>query len=410
MEKYPNAGRHTLNDCFRCTPKILSAGLNLIQINPGPNRIEKSPRSLYETSEPPLQGHMERWHFKSGIGEVRAIVKSCETLIQKGIPAREILVLLSNTRVLLPMFKREFKKEEVLCEFPKEEGFLSSTVGRFVQAAIRIACDDQDYVAHRVLLGTLSDVGPNTTNLICEKVIENNLNYRNIFYDPIHLDFFDKRGITALKKANLICEGLAKFNLDHTLAACMEYINAIITENFDGEKTQDWETFSSNLPSQTTLQETREYFWADTDEQQKSLLEAIYERLGLEIPNEGVVPDRVRVMTMHGAKGLSAQIVFIPGLEQDIFPGERRRPYPGLVLEAARLLYVSITRARLVCVVSFAFSRIVFGTFTPNRAPSQFCRNLGGIFQPRSSSFNSEEITAITEGVKKLHAYSITAA
>jgi hypothetical protein len=38
---------------------------------------------------------------------------------------------------------------------------------------------------------------------------------------------------------------------------------------------------------------------------------------------------------MHGAKRLSAQVVFIPGLEEHIFPGPWRRPYPGLVFGKA---------------------------------------------------------------------------
>jgi DNA helicase-2/ATP-dependent DNA helicase PcrA len=74
--------------------------------------------------------------------------------------------------------------------------------------------------------------------------------------------------------------------------------------------------------------------------------------------------------------------VFVPGLEEDIFPGEFRRPYPGLVLEAARLLYVSISRARAACIVSYAGTRTRFGQFT-QMAPSRFANSLGGAFVNR---------------------------
>lgn len=66
-------------------------------------------------------------------------------------------------------------------------------------------------------------------------------------------------------------------------------------------------------------------------------------------------------MSMHGAKGLSARIVFVPGLEEHIFPGPWRQPYPGLVLEAARLLYISITRARAACILNYAKQRRIQG-------------------------------------------------
>lgn len=77
-----------------------------------------------------------------------------------------------------------------------------------------------------------------------------------------------------------------------------------------------------------------------------------YDRLGLSAPEQGFLPPRIRIMTMHNSKGLSAQIVFIPGLEEKVFPGVWRRSYPGLILEAARLLYVSMTRARAAYILS----------------------------------------------------------
>jgi DNA helicase II / ATP-dependent DNA helicase PcrA len=89
------------------------------------------------------------------------------------------------------------------------------------------------------------------------------------------------------------------------------------------------------------------------------VLRALAARLGADEPDTTLVPDRVQVLTMHSAKGLSAQVVFIPGLEEPILPGDKRRPYPGLVLEAARMLYVSITRAPVGCWLSHAWGRIV---------------------------------------------------
>src|SRR5215471_5122420 len=102
-------------------------------------------------------------------------------------------------------------------------------------------------------------------------------------------------------------------------------------------------------------------------------------RMGMEprAPHEPI--SKVRLMTMHGAKGLSARVVFIPGLEEEVFPGPRRRPYPGLIEEAARLLYVSITRARAACIMSFARRRVVHGRSTQH-TPSRFARSTGGAF------------------------------
>jgi DNA helicase-2/ATP-dependent DNA helicase PcrA len=82
----------------------------------------------------------------------------------------------------------------------------------------------------------------------------------------------------------------------------------------------------------------------------------------------------VQLMTMHSAKGLSAQVVFIPGLEEEVLPGAKRSAYAGLVSEAARLLFVSVTRARAACVLSFSRSRLTQGAMR-RRTPSRFCQH-----------------------------------
>jgi superfamily I DNA/RNA helicase len=107
-------------------------------------------------------------------------------------------------------------------------------------------------------------------------------------------------------------------------------------------------------------------------------------RLNIAVPEQGPLPQRVRVMTMHGAKGLSGRAVFIPGLEEEIMPGPRKRPYPGLVLEAARLLYVSVTRARAACILSFASRRMMQGKSASHTA-SRFAMNVGGAFSQREA-------------------------
>jgi DNA helicase-2/ATP-dependent DNA helicase PcrA len=173
-------------------------------------------------------------------------------------------------------------------------------------------------------------------------------------------------------------------------------ISGIVSNLFGPRDLQAWQNYASSLPSGITLEELRDFLWADTDEQQAALLQTVYTRLNQPIPAGGLLPPRVRVMTMHGAKGLSGRIVFIPGLEEEILPGPWRQPYPGLVLEAARLLYVSVTRARAACIVSYAGTRIVNGQFT-RHAPSRFCPQLGGGFAFRTTGLTRPEVTNIMQ-------------
>ena len=135
----------------------------------------------------------------------------------------------------------------------------------------------------------------------------------------------------------------------------------------------------------------------EKDDERAAMLAAIHGRLGEEIEPEDALPERVRVMTMHGAKGLAATIVFIPGLEEEMLPGERRARFPGQVLEAARMLYVSITRAKLACVVSYADARFINGQ-TARHSPSRFTTALGKAFSARTGGVPGRGSTARGRG------------
>lgn len=78
----------------------------------------------------------------------------------------------------------------------------------------------------------------------------------------------------------------------------------------------------------------------------------------------------VSIMTIHAAKGLEFDTVFLPAWEEGIFPNERTIS-EGALEEERRLAYVAITRARRVCVITNAMSRMMFGSRTYN-SPSRF--------------------------------------
>ena len=68
-----------------------------------------------------------------------------------------------------------------------------------------------------------------------------------------------------------------------------------------------------------TLAELREFFGTDNEEQQATIFSRTSSiAWARPFPNKGRLPQRVRIMTMHGAKGLSGHVAFIPGLEEEI--------------------------------------------------------------------------------------------
>ena len=85
--------------------------------------------------------------------------------------------------------------------------------------------------------------------------------------------------------------------------------------------------------------------------------------------------DVVVLMTMHAAKGLEFNYVFIVGLEEGIFPSEMSRYSNEDLEEERRLCYVGITRAKKELYLSCANSRMLFGQTKHNR-PSRFLEEI----------------------------------
>ncbi len=85
--------------------------------------------------------------------------------------------------------------------------------------------------------------------------------------------------------------------------------------------------------------------------------------------------EMVNIMTVHSAKGLEFEVVFIPGLEEGVFPSGRATQERNGMEEERRLLYVAITRAKKLLHLSFAQNRFTFGQMQVT-LPSPFLREL----------------------------------
>jgi DNA helicase-2/ATP-dependent DNA helicase PcrA len=337
---------------------------------------------------------VHRWRFQSGGDEAREIAASCRRLIDSGLSPREILILLSNQRKLGPAIIKAMQEVDVECEHPREEGFIDSPCGRLVLAALRIVGDSEDYVSHRALLGLRNGVGDGTCNKICEKVIENSLNFRSLFYDPLPDGVFNALCSKAIQETRTTCTTIAGWKNEDTLELRCAEIGQMVGGNCGAGAVGEWDAFQRGLPRAMDLQELRDFLWADTDDQRLAVFEGVMGRLGKPIPEGEAIRSRVRIMTMHGAKGLSGTVVFIPGLEEQIIPGPWKAPYPGLVLESARLLYVSITRARAACILSYARKRVVHGQFI-SHTHSRFAEHVGGPFDSRAAGLSEDELKQI---------------
>ena len=100
-----------------------------------------------------------------------------------------------------------------------------------------------------------------------------------------------------------------------------------------------------------------------------------YTALLTDIDSYAEKEDAVVMMTIHSAKGLEFENVFLPGMEENIFPGFQAVMADGDMQEERRLAYVAITRAKKNLWLIHSDSRMLFGHSTRNR-PSRFLSEL----------------------------------
>ena len=120
---------------------------------------------------------------------------------------------------------------------------------------------------------------------------------------------------------------------------------------------------------------------------------------------------KVTLMTVHAAKGLEFDAVFVTGMEDELFPNANARLFPKEMEEERRLFYVAVTRAKRYCFLSYARSRYRFGSLQlcepsmfldeiepeyihneerNTSLPSRFGRSSGGesYREPRTNNFD----------------------
>lgn len=125
--------------------------------------------------------------------------------------------------------------------------------------------------------------------------------------------------------------------------------------------------------------------------------------------------DAVVMMTMHSAKGLEFPVVFVPGMEEGVFPGMQSVTNPSEMEEERRLAYVAITRAREELYLYRARERMTYGR-TQYNPESQFLKEIpeelkvvvgdvqrrtATISQPQTGNVSSDSFATKYGGIKK---------
>ena len=102
--------------------------------------------------------------------------------------------------------------------------------------------------------------------------------------------------------------------------------------------------------------------------------------------------EKINMMTMHAAKGLEFEVVFLPGWEEGLFPHQKSIEEKGQsgLEEERRLAYVGLTRAKKKAIISFSMNRFYQGDWIDSMA-SRFIDELPEKYLEKNSFFDEEK-------------------
>lgn len=180
------------------------------------------------------------------------------------------------------------------------------------------------------------------------------------------------RKATSLKQLGAIITDLQEQaetgRLDTLIDEIMEktgYHDSLLTQGEEG------------LTRLENISELKSNVIASLQEKEELTLDEFLEQIALisDLDNYDGEDDKVTFMTMHSAKGLEFDTVFLVGAEENIFPSYRSLQEDDGIEEERRLAYVAITRAKKKLFITSASSRLIYGTTQKNQI-SRFVREI----------------------------------
>ena len=334
ITNHPSAGDLTLSICIRCDREIVKLATEVIS-----QEVGRVPKTLepYPTAGP---GIVELLTFPEQVSEARGIAGLTKKFVDAGVAYDQIMILLRSdwqgrfSDVILDALNAIGVPARVRTP---DKSALDTKPGRCLLAHMRLSLDVEDDLAWRTSL----ECGRNGVGE--QKVADLNaladVSGQN-FAAAVEVVAGDPTRITGGTTVKAEAEAI-KTRLANVAAAAQADIEATINA-FAAELPASAE-LTAAVAELTVLAST--FLLADLSD----FLNAI--AMGMD-EEQDLIPNTVNIMTMHKAKGLDACVVFIPGAEEEIIPGNR-----GGTDEARRLFYVSLTRAKRALFVTHAVRR-----------------------------------------------------
>ena len=357
---YPSAKIIKLEENYRSTGKILSAANSVISNNK--ERLGKELRTSAADGE-----KIELIAVWDGIEEARRIGYEIENLSNVGIRHDQMAVLVRAGHQT-----RYFEERFIEIGIPyKVVGakFYERLEIRDALAYLRVIQQPNDDLAlERIINTPKRGIGTSTTNMIHRYARKNEISFFSATEVLLSTDEFRPNVKKTLQ--NLINQ-FYHWTKEEKVISQTELAMKVFEESGYIEYWQN----DKSIDSEGRLENIKELINAMSGFEN---LAGFLEHISLVMDGDTEAEaGEVSLMTLHAAKGLEFDAVFLPGWEEGLFPSQRSIDELGLIglEEERRLAYVGITRARKKLFISYTANRQIHGLWQGS-IPSRFISEL----------------------------------
>ena len=374
---YENTKVIRLEQNYRSSQNILSVASNLISNNQ--NRIGKT---LITTME---EGDLVKLScFKNGKDEAIGVSDEIEKKIKNKFSYNNIAILV---RAIFQT--REFEERFLKIGMPYRilggTKFYERAEIKDCVAYLRLIFQEKDDLAfERIVNNPKRSIGDSTLKNIHEFAKKNNLNLERASIKMLEQNLIKPKAKIGL---NLFINSLAKWRKDLIIKKSnhIKLLQIVLDESGYSSMLKN----KKDVDNENRLENIKELLSAMKEfDNLEGFLEHVSLATSIDQEWDG---EKINMMTMHAAKGLEFDVVFLPGWEEGLFPHQKSIEEKGQngLEEERRLAYVGITRAKKKAIISFSMNRFYQGDWIDSMA-SRFIDELPEKHLEKNSFFDEE--------------------
>lgn len=352
QEKFKNAKLIKLEENYRSTSEILEAANTLIAHNT--NRIGKTLKSMNGSGD-----DVEVLHNLDENSESLCIARKIEGLKVEGVKLDQIAILF-RLNALSRALEEGLNKLGIQYRLVGTIRFYERAEIKDILSYLRYLINPKDeFSLERIINQPKRGIGKQTQEKIFNLAKQNNKSVYEAFCDGIYDDCISEKNLKTLRDFFEILRDLREFleTPESLIRNLLERIDIV----------QSYAKIQENVDRVGNIDEFvglfRDYFLNNPND----LLEDFLNNIPLHSDLDNYQEDCVQCMSVHTAKGLEFDYVFVIGLENGFFPLDREE---SDLEEERRLGYVAFTRARKKLFVSYVDSRFYKGKRTQLQASS----------------------------------------